>query len=77
MEIQETMRGAVLLGPEQLEIREVPIDQPGPRDILLSVEAATTCGTDVKVFRYGGHSRMLKVPTLFGHSKTCWITNGC
>ena len=67
MAIQETMRGAVLLGPEQLEIREVPIDQPGPRDILLSVEAATTCGTDVKVFRQGGHSRMLKVPTLFGH----------
>jgi len=67
MEVQETMRGAILLGPEQLEIREIPIGQPGPGEILLSVEAATTCGTDVKVFRHGGHSRMLKVPTVFGH----------
>jgi L-iditol 2-dehydrogenase len=34
---------------------------------LMRVEAATTCGTDVKVFKRGGHPRMLKVPTLFGH----------
>ena len=67
MEVQETMRGAILLGPEQIEIREVPISQPGPGEILLSVEAATTCGTDVKVYRRGGHPRMLQVPTLFGH----------
>jgi len=70
MEIQETMRGAVLLGPEQIEIREVPISQPGPGEILISIEAATTCGTDVKVYRRGGHPRMLKVPTLFGHEMT-------
>ncbi|MBL6935080.1 MAG: alcohol dehydrogenase catalytic domain-containing protein [Alphaproteobacteria bacterium] len=67
MDAQNTMRGAVLLGPEQIEIREVPISQPGPGEILLSVEAATTCGTDVKVYRRGGHPRMLQVPTLFGH----------
>ena len=35
--------------------------------MLVRVEAATTCGTDVKVFRRGGHPRMLKVPTVFGH----------
>jgi L-iditol 2-dehydrogenase len=45
----------------------VTVHRPGPGEILLSVEAATTCGTDVKVFRRGGHPRMLKVPTLFGH----------
>ncbi len=70
MDIQKTMRGAVLLGPEQIEIREVSVSQPGPGDILLSVEAATTCGTDVKVYRRGGHPRMLQVPTLFGHEMT-------
>lgn len=57
----------MLLGPEQIEIRDVPVPRPGPGEILLRVEAATTCGTDVKVFRRGGHPRMLKVPTLFGH----------
>lgn len=61
------MRGAVLLGPESIEIRDVPVPTPGPGEILLKVGAATTCGTDVKVFKRGGHPRMLKVPTLFGH----------
>ena len=62
-----TMCGALLLGPEHIEIRELPIPRPGPGELLLKVEAATTCGTDVKVFRRGGHPRMLKTPTLFGH----------
>jgi len=63
----QTMQGAVLLGPERIEVRDVPVPEPGPGEILLGIEAATTCGTDVKVFRRGGHPRMLKVPTLFGH----------
>jgi L-iditol 2-dehydrogenase len=35
--------------------------------LLLRVGAATTCGTDLKVFQRGGHPRMLKAPTPFGH----------
>ncbi|MFM8004014.1 MAG: zinc-binding dehydrogenase, partial [Dolichospermum sp.] len=31
------------------------------------LEAATTCGTDLKVWRRGGHAKMLTLPTLFGH----------
>ena len=65
--IPQTMIGAVLTGPEAIEIRDVPVPEPGPGEMLLKVEAATTCGTDVKVFRRGGHPRMLKAPTLFGH----------
>ena len=67
MDIPETMRGAVLMGPERIEIQDLPVPRPGPGEILLSVEAATTCGTDVKVYRRGGHPRMLEAPTLFGH----------
>lgn len=65
--LPQTMRGAVLLGPEEIEVRAVPVPVPGPGEMLLKVEAATTCGTDVKVFKRGGHPRMLKAPTLFGH----------
>lgn len=61
------MRGAMLLGPERIEIREVPVPRPRSGEVLLKIRAATTCGTDVKVYRRGGHPRMLKVPTLFGH----------
>lgn len=61
------MQAAMLLGPEQVEIRRVPVPQPGPGEVLVRMRAATTCGTDVKVFRRGGHPRMLQVPALFGH----------
>ncbi|MBT6277045.1 MAG: alcohol dehydrogenase catalytic domain-containing protein [Chromatiales bacterium] len=67
MKLPSTMAGAMLLGPGHIEVREVPLEPPQPGEIILKVEAATTCGTDVKVFRRGGHPRMLKVPTLFGH----------
>jgi L-iditol 2-dehydrogenase len=65
--LPQAMQGAVLVGPEKIDIREVPVPRPGEGELLLKVEAATTCGTDVKVYRRGGHPRMLKVPTLFGH----------
>jgi L-iditol 2-dehydrogenase len=55
------------VGPERLELRDVPVPAPGPGEILLRVGAATTCGTDLKVFQRGGHPRMLKAPTPFGH----------
>lgn len=67
MSLPRTMQGAMLLGPETIEIRDVPVPRPGDGELLLKIEAATTCGTDVKVFRRGGHPRMLKAPTLFGH----------
>jgi L-iditol 2-dehydrogenase len=58
---------AFLMGPERLEIRDVSIPGPGPGELLLRIGAATTCGTDLKVFQRGGHPRMLKAPTPFGH----------
>ena len=61
------MRAAMLLGPGHVEVRDLEIPQPGPGEVLLRIDAATTCGTDVKVFKRGGHPRMLKTPTLFGH----------
>ena len=67
MDLQATMLGAILTGPERIEIRELSVERPGPGELLLEIEAATTCGTDVKVFRRGGHPRMLQVPTPFGH----------
>ncbi len=70
MSLPKTMRGAMLLGPEIIEVSDVTIPRPGPGELLLSIEAATTCGTDVKVYRRGGHPRMLKTPTLFGHEMT-------
>jgi len=62
-----THRVVYLLGPEHVELRRLPVPVPGPGEMLVRIGAATTCGTDVKVFRRGGHPRMLKAPTPFGH----------
>jgi L-iditol 2-dehydrogenase len=56
-----------LVGPERLELRRVALPRPGPGELLVRFAAATTCGTDVKVYRRGGHPRMLSVPGRFGH----------
>ncbi len=58
---------AWLTGAERIELREAPVPQPGPGELLISIGAAVTCGTDVKVYRRGGHPQMLEVPSPFGH----------
>ena len=63
-------RAIYLVAPEEIELREVVVPRPGPGELLVAIEAATTCGTDLKVFRRGGHPRMLEVPGPFGHEVT-------
>jgi L-iditol 2-dehydrogenase len=57
------MRAAILHGPEDLRIEEVP-DPDG--EVVVEVQAATTCGTDVKMWRHG-HSVLPPYPCSFGH----------
>lgn len=59
------MLAAVLIKPGQLEIQEVERPKAGPGEVVLKVEAALTCGTDIKAFRRG-HPKM-PMPILFGH----------
>jgi L-iditol 2-dehydrogenase len=58
---------ALLYGQEDLRLEEVADPTPANGEVIIQVEAATTCGTDLKVWRRGGHAKMLKPPTLFGH----------
>jgi L-iditol 2-dehydrogenase len=57
------MRAAVLYGPEDLRVEEV--DEP-EGEVLVEVQAATTCGTDVKMWRHG-HRALPPYPCRFGH----------
>jgi L-iditol 2-dehydrogenase len=61
------MKAAVLYGKEDLQIESVAVPSIGEGDVLVRVQAALTCGTDVKVFRRGYHARMIVPPALFGH----------
>ncbi len=62
-----TMKAAILHGREDVRIERVPVPQAAPGELIVSVGAALTCGTDLKVFRRGYHARMIVPPALFGH----------
>lgn len=47
--IPKTMRSAVIFGPDDLRVVEKPVPTPGPGEVLLRVEAASLCGTDLKI----------------------------
>lgn len=61
------MLAALLYGQEDLRLEEMPTPEPAAGEVVIRVGAATTCGTDLKVWRRGGHAKMLKPPTPFGH----------
>ena len=60
------MRAAVLHGPEDLRVEAVADPQPAADELVVHVEAATTCGTDVKSWRRG-HPMLGPYPARFGH----------
>jgi L-iditol 2-dehydrogenase len=61
------MNAAVLYGQEDVRIERVPMPRPEPGEIVVEVQAALTCGTDLKTYRRGYHAKMLALPALFGH----------
>jgi L-iditol 2-dehydrogenase len=61
------MRAQVFYGPGDLRDEQVPVPAPGPGEIVLRVDAALTCGTDVKTLRRGHPVMIPKLPTVFGH----------
>src|SRR5262249_4378938 len=62
-----TMRAMVFHGPSDLRDERVPVPEPGPGEVVLRIEAALTCGTDVKTLRRGHPVMIPRVPTVFGH----------
>lgn len=58
---------ALLYGREDLRLETLDVPSPAAGEVVIEVAAATTCGTDLKVWRRGGHAKMLKLPTIFGH----------
>ena len=57
----------VFHGPGDLRDEEVPMPRPAAGEVVLRVEAALTCGTDVKMLRRGHPVMIPHVPTVFGH----------
>lgn len=67
MSDSDSMLAAVLYGKEDLRVERVPIPSAEAGGLLLRIEGALTCGTDLKVFKRGYHAAMLTPPCRFGH----------
>src|SRR5260370_42109559 len=61
------MTAAGLYGKEDVKIEKVPIPHVEAGEVLVKVQVALTCGTDLKVYQRGYHARMIVPPALFGH----------
>jgi L-iditol 2-dehydrogenase len=62
-----TMRAVVFHGPGDLRDEVLPVPEPARGEVVVRIEAALTCGTDVKVRRRGHPVMIPRVPTVFGH----------
>ena len=61
------MRAVVFHGPGDLRQEELPVPTPAAGEVVVRIEAALTCGTDVKTLRRGHPVMIPRVPTVFGH----------
>ena len=68
------MRAHVFHGPGDLRFEELPAPEPRAGEIVVKIEAALTCGTDVKVLRRGHPVMIPHVPTVFGHEFAGTVT---
>ncbi|HZQ16818.1 MAG TPA: alcohol dehydrogenase catalytic domain-containing protein, partial [Gaiellaceae bacterium] len=51
-----------------LVLDELPAPSPGPREVLVRVEAASVCGTDLHIFRWDDWARArIRPPLTLGH----------
>jgi alcohol dehydrogenase/L-iditol 2-dehydrogenase len=62
------MRGVVqyALAPEAVELRELPVPEPGEDDVLLRVRGVSVCGSDVHQY-HNKQSWPVNVPVVLGH----------
>ncbi|MDP7643145.1 MAG: zinc-binding dehydrogenase [Anaerolineales bacterium] len=60
----DTMRRAILAGPEQIDIEETPLGEPGPDEVLVKTRACAICTWEKRAYT-GADTRFY--PLLGGH----------
>jgi threonine 3-dehydrogenase len=58
-----------LRGEAGAELVDIPVPEPGAGEVLIRVEAASICGTDVHIYQWGpwAAKRITTLPLTFGH----------
>ena len=53
--------------PQDIRYEEIEVQEPNDNEVLVRIQAALTCGTDIKTFRRGHPVLIKKTPSGFGH----------
>ena len=61
------MKAAVYLGKEHLEVRELPLPEPGANEVRVRVAYCGVCGTDVHIYHGDGGAADVTPPLIPGH----------
>lgn len=61
------MKAIMFYAPKDIRYEEVNVPEPNEGEVLVKVEAALTCGTDVKTYRRSHPVLIKKTPSGFGH----------
>ncbi|MEL6645679.1 MAG: alcohol dehydrogenase catalytic domain-containing protein [Pseudomonadota bacterium] len=68
------MKALVYTAPERLEVRDVPDPLPGDGDVVVRVESAGICGSDMHA--YLGHDDRRPAPLILGHEAAGVVETG-
>jgi L-iditol 2-dehydrogenase len=61
------MKAILFYAPGDIRYGETPRPMAGPGQILVAIQAALTCGTDLKTYRRGHPVLIKETPSVFGH----------
>jgi L-iditol 2-dehydrogenase len=73
--MQDTMMAALFYRPGEVRYEETTLPEPGPGELLVKINTALTCGTDLKCFRRGHPVLLKRFPSPFGHEFAGTIEN--
>jgi L-iditol 2-dehydrogenase len=61
-------RAAVMYGTHDVRLEEVPVPEPGPKEVLVEIRAVGVCGSDVHYYEHGRiGSFVVREPLILGH----------
>jgi L-iditol 2-dehydrogenase len=61
------MRAALFYGPRDVRLEYVEVPRAADGEVIVQVEVALTCGTDLKTFQRGHPVLLKRYPSPFGH----------
>ena len=61
-------KAAIMYGTHDVRLEDVPVPEPGPKEVLVEIRAVGVCGSDVHYYEHGRiGSFVVREPLILGH----------